>query len=291
MKQTAKVLMIIWTIWAGYCIFIALSNPYKTIHWGFGFVIISAILWWRSSVIEKRKIDAEFQEYVNQNIQPVSNVNIPFETEISANAPIINRAVLNEDNSESITTPTMNKEYNNVDAKVYSFKKRNVAFWAVIIVLALVSFTYNYSDISKFFEKRKEEKALTELTERVKTLKEYPFIKMPNNKLYGVFKTRWADGFMYYQFAIVNNGDVNKSFFTEESSKLKQIDVEFLDKYGFKLFNFTIQMSEMAQLAETGGYTEGKSVNTKIFVPIDTYKNFESCSLLTTDNPTKKQPY
>ncbi|MBW7844353.1 MAG: hypothetical protein H3C45_01660 [Bacteroidia bacterium] len=174
--------------------------------------------------------------------------------------------------------------------KTKFYNKNIFRFTFLLLLVGISSVLYKWEDISTYYKEKRSKEEYENLISRLHNTetKKFKELKLTELKIPRiVLETKFKHNKMYYKLFIISEKNNESSYVTLLPDSLKndpyfetkvktiqKIEIEFMDKDGFKIYNFPIEISDMARNIDEKGNVFAYSINSNIDMDPYLYENF-----------------
>ena len=172
-------------------------------------------------------------------------------------------------------------------------KKELYRYGAVFAVIIITIYIFTKDSISNHFDEIEKKANYELMIAKIEKSQNFDDIAMLSLDIPKVsLETKWKNGLMYYKFSINSVGDSIKigektiaplktidsvsgvNYFKIKVNTVRQFNLDFLDKEGFKVYSLAISLDEMTQIVDNDGVVVGYTVNSNIKIKPELYYDF-----------------
>lgn len=188
---------------------------------------------------------------------------------------------------------TTNMNDNTKTIKKNIFSNKPIVFLFIALIISIGILIYKWNDITYYYEEKERMDKYSLLVESVGKTKKYEELSIPTLLLKKInLETRWKDHLMYYKFKIYSedsdsdnskrNSNVirietinNDAYFETRVKSINEVNINFLDKDGFEVYNLKISIGDMTRILNKKGKAVGYSINSNIDLSAELYNEFQ----------------
>lgn len=172
-------------------------------------------------------------------------------------------------------------------------KKELYRYGAVFAVILITIYIYTKDSISNHFDEIEKKANYELMISKIEKSQNFDDIAMLSLDIPKVsLETKWKNGLMYYKFSINSVGDSIKigektiaplktidsvsgvNYFKIKVNTVRQFNLDFLDKEGFKVYTLSISLDDMTQIVDNDGVVVAYTVNSNIKIKPELYYDF-----------------
>lgn len=241
-----------------------------------------------SEASKKSSYDIRYRDYFFRQSSSTNTNNTNSSSGNNSNTYTKKEETTDDTKTNNQQKNSMNKETFTDNTKFYNNKIFRFIFLLLVVGVGIL--IYKWKDISAYYDEKDSKEKYERLISSIQETKKFNELDLSELKIPRVtLETRWKEGLMYYKFYIISKKKnessyksllpdslQNDTYFETRVKTIQKINIEFMDKDGFKIFSLPISISDMTRNIDDNGNAIAYSINANIQMKPELYKDFQN---------------